>query len=446
MPPPIMGWSPSNAGGDIVDESTLPREIVFPAQPASSPSSSSDAPRRGRIPRPRNAFIMFRQWFVQHRPSKRSLKGAGSGVSVSREASIAWHALLPDQKQYFYKLAEIEKKRHALQYPGYQFKPRRNPKGSSQNVAATIAATSCSAAPSPALSTSSFVCRAAELKRPSSAQTVGQPTLDYGSPAHQTPPMTPPPESVASASLASIKADRRRSSSVPVTSEDYIYMSRFLAATENAAPFIVTTDDLVSQPMSATFSDHRRSRSLSREWPTAAPAFEAAPLESMFLDPRSPQHSHEYVSSFNYFPPRSPNNATLDPAALFLPNAPMPPLDAVASSLVDCEGAPPRLSPMTTSIIVTPVAPTAKRPPRVTPPLWLGIPSCSESFDLAALSEGSSPPESVTEQGFSPPLGAFEWDGSPLMYPVDVGFEDPSYFSQHVFAPEDLDFSLPGYL
>jgi HMG box factor len=75
------------------------------------------------IPRPRNAFILFRQ---QHH---QSVLDEGDTVKtnpdVSRELGKRWRDLSAEEKDYWNKLAEEEKKRHAEKYPGYRYIPRR---------------------------------------------------------------------------------------------------------------------------------------------------------------------------------------------------------------------------------------------------------------------------------------------------------------------------------
>lgn len=44
---------------------------------------------------------------------------------VSRELGRRWRDLSPQQKEYWNKLAEEEKKNHAEKYPGYRYIPRR---------------------------------------------------------------------------------------------------------------------------------------------------------------------------------------------------------------------------------------------------------------------------------------------------------------------------------
>lgn len=75
------------------------------------------------IPRPRNAFILFRQ---QHH---QSVLDEGNVIKtnpdVSRELGKRWRDLDPQEKGYWNRLAEEEKKKHAEKYPGYRYIPRR---------------------------------------------------------------------------------------------------------------------------------------------------------------------------------------------------------------------------------------------------------------------------------------------------------------------------------
>lgn len=79
-----------------------------------------------RIPRPRNAFILFRQKYHQLVLDEGSV--IRTNPEVSRELGRRWRSLLPDEKDHWNNLAEEEKKNHANKYPGYKYTPRRNGK------------------------------------------------------------------------------------------------------------------------------------------------------------------------------------------------------------------------------------------------------------------------------------------------------------------------------
>lgn len=122
---------------------TYPLESYSNALHIGSNSSSNSYPNNGpmipistekctcrsnvnRIPRPRNAFILFRQKYHQ------SVLDEGSvfrtNPEVSRELGRRWRNLSVPEKDYWNNLADEEKQNHAKKYPGYRYTPRRNGK------------------------------------------------------------------------------------------------------------------------------------------------------------------------------------------------------------------------------------------------------------------------------------------------------------------------------
>lgn len=77
-----------------------------------------------RIPRPRNAFILFRQHHHQAVLDEGNV--IKTNPDVSRELGKRWRALPPAEKEYWNKQAEDEKRRHSEKYPGYRYVPRRS--------------------------------------------------------------------------------------------------------------------------------------------------------------------------------------------------------------------------------------------------------------------------------------------------------------------------------
>lgn len=81
------------------------------------------------IPRPRNAFILFRQ-HLHHSlfpKNKELLDKEGSfktNSNVSREIGQRWRALDEDDKKYWQDLAQKEKEWHKKKYPNYKYTPR----------------------------------------------------------------------------------------------------------------------------------------------------------------------------------------------------------------------------------------------------------------------------------------------------------------------------------
>jgi HMG box factor len=79
-----------------------------------------------RIPRPRNAFILFRQ--KHHQALIEEGNQVKTNPEVSKELGRRWRALSDDDKAYWNNLAEEEKRLHAKKYPGYKYTPKRNSK------------------------------------------------------------------------------------------------------------------------------------------------------------------------------------------------------------------------------------------------------------------------------------------------------------------------------
>ncbi|CAG8286625.1 unnamed protein product [Penicillium salamii] len=75
-----------------------------------------------KIPRPRNAFILYRQHYqamvVAHNPGL-------ANPEISKIIGEQWRSLPEDDKGKWKALAEEEKARHQQQYPDYRYQPRR---------------------------------------------------------------------------------------------------------------------------------------------------------------------------------------------------------------------------------------------------------------------------------------------------------------------------------
>ncbi|SJL09063.1 uncharacterized protein ARMOST_12439 [Armillaria ostoyae] len=94
----------------------------YPSSPASSPSTQSDEPH---IPRPSNAYIIFRSEFVAlHKESLSKTQ-----QKASKLASAAWRQLPKERQDHYRAIANKKKREHALAYPGYKYKPRRSSRG-----------------------------------------------------------------------------------------------------------------------------------------------------------------------------------------------------------------------------------------------------------------------------------------------------------------------------
>jgi len=173
----VSGWVPSYGDDDDVDISNS-YPVTLPDQPLSSPSlsrtSSNDsqshfssienAPSPGSsvdgsytdpsytpfsssdrrairnrqrdpdwVPRPRNAFIIFRcEYSRKHARDSNdtSDKSSRSDKTLSKRAAEEWRCLSAEEREQYKILAEQEKAAHDFQNPDYRFKPvRRIPPG-----------------------------------------------------------------------------------------------------------------------------------------------------------------------------------------------------------------------------------------------------------------------------------------------------------------------------
>ncbi|KAK5100070.1 putative alpha-1,6-mannosyltransferase mnn11 [Exophiala xenobiotica] len=94
-----------------------------------------------KIPRPRNAFILYRQH--QHAPVVAQHPGLPN-PDISKIIGAQWKQLSEKDKNEWKALAEQEKARHAQQFPEYRYRPKRSAKfppleGVSENQPASCA-------------------------------------------------------------------------------------------------------------------------------------------------------------------------------------------------------------------------------------------------------------------------------------------------------------------
>ncbi|GJN74395.1 SNF2 family helicase [Purpureocillium lilacinum] len=78
-----------------------------------------------KIPRPRNAFILYRQ---HHQAQVTADNPKLSNPDISKIIGEKWKNEDEDVKQTWKNLAEEEKQRHQTQYPNYRYQPRRGNK------------------------------------------------------------------------------------------------------------------------------------------------------------------------------------------------------------------------------------------------------------------------------------------------------------------------------
>jgi len=114
-------------------------DLVYPSSsPSSSPSSLNTSPRtppatvpeqfysepvpeeQGRIPRPRNAFIIFRSQFALNYKAREAHPHQNL---ISRSAAEAWNKLSEEEKHPYKLQADEEKREHRRKYPNYTYMP-----------------------------------------------------------------------------------------------------------------------------------------------------------------------------------------------------------------------------------------------------------------------------------------------------------------------------------
>ncbi|TFY72524.1 hypothetical protein EVG20_g476 [Dentipellis fragilis] len=88
------------------------------------------------VPRPRNAFIIFRCDYAREHARDVVVSSPSSSIpsdkTLSKRAAEAWKRLPVEQKEEYKGRAEREKDEHARQNPHYRFKPMRRPTSSSR--------------------------------------------------------------------------------------------------------------------------------------------------------------------------------------------------------------------------------------------------------------------------------------------------------------------------
>ncbi|KAH7357014.1 hypothetical protein BKA65DRAFT_474801 [Rhexocercosporidium sp. MPI-PUGE-AT-0058] len=75
-----------------------------------------------KIPRPRNAFILYRQHYQAQVVSQHP---GLANPEISKIIGEQWREQAPEVKSDWKRLAEEEKQRHQRQYPSYRYQPRR---------------------------------------------------------------------------------------------------------------------------------------------------------------------------------------------------------------------------------------------------------------------------------------------------------------------------------
>ena len=112
--------SPTSTGATVEYEHG-PELAAHPAPAQREQKSHCRKKPADHIPRPRNAFIIFRSDFVAQKRVPGSIEN--NHQNISKIAGAVWKAMSNDDKKEWYRRAEEEKEEHARQYPGYQYNP-----------------------------------------------------------------------------------------------------------------------------------------------------------------------------------------------------------------------------------------------------------------------------------------------------------------------------------
>ncbi|KAJ6524683.1 hypothetical protein DFH09DRAFT_1418309 [Mycena vulgaris] len=97
------------------------------ASPSSPSSSTADGPTPtpspAHIPRPPNAFILFRSSFIRARAVPARVETSHSTLSAI--AGLTWAALPPADRGLWHAKAREAREEHQERFPGYAFRPRK---------------------------------------------------------------------------------------------------------------------------------------------------------------------------------------------------------------------------------------------------------------------------------------------------------------------------------
>lgn len=121
-------YSPDSPTTDMVFEQSAHRfELISEEDaPRISATKPSHAKKRdaGHIPRPPNAFILFRSSFIKSESVPGNIEGNHS--TLSKIIGIVWKTLPPAERQLWEKRAVQAQAEHRARYPDWRFRPGTN--------------------------------------------------------------------------------------------------------------------------------------------------------------------------------------------------------------------------------------------------------------------------------------------------------------------------------
>lgn len=112
--------SPSLSAESPYSSPTPSSPLSLPETNTSPRSSHTRKRNPDHIPRPPNAFLIFRSEFwakQKQNPIERDHR------QISRIAGHCWRSLSSEERAHYKGLAEIRKNMHAIQHPGYKYSP-----------------------------------------------------------------------------------------------------------------------------------------------------------------------------------------------------------------------------------------------------------------------------------------------------------------------------------
>ncbi|KAK1231231.1 hypothetical protein PQX77_005655 [Marasmius sp. AFHP31] len=114
-----------NTYQDDSTDTTSNSDTLSPLTSTSSTYSKRKSHARrqppGHIPRPRNAFILFRCDFVKQKKIPEHVEA--NHRNISRIAGMVWRGMSTGQRAPWVGFAEVEKRRHGERWPGYRYRP-----------------------------------------------------------------------------------------------------------------------------------------------------------------------------------------------------------------------------------------------------------------------------------------------------------------------------------
>ena len=86
--------------------------------------SSVSSPSTTHIPRPRNAYVLYRSWALSHHPSIADSRATNRQDVLSKITGELWNTESNEIRAHFAMLAVEEKENHARKYPEYSYVPK----------------------------------------------------------------------------------------------------------------------------------------------------------------------------------------------------------------------------------------------------------------------------------------------------------------------------------